>query len=144
MTLILATPVLVKQYRPLNFTQKTVGSQIFNFTNMWFCWNTRQLNYTQKSYGLNYLYSITHFGIYFYFGINCWCWNQEAPEFAIDNLPPGTGFTIRLLAFNPKGESDRVELRGSTLGVDTQKHIRYNNSNSKQQVVFSIGRYSWI
>jgi hypothetical protein len=50
---------------------------------------------------------------------------QEAPEFTIENLPPGTGFTIRLLAFNHKGESDRVELRGFTLGVDTQKHIRY-------------------
>jgi hypothetical protein len=50
---------------------------------------------------------------------------QEAPEFLVENLPPGTGFTFRVLAFNTKGESHRVELRGATLGVDTQKHIRY-------------------
>jgi hypothetical protein len=43
----------------------------------------------------------------------------------VENLPPGTGFTIRVFAYNAKGSSDRVELRGFTLGVDTQKHIRF-------------------
>jgi hypothetical protein len=43
----------------------------------------------------------------------------------VESLPPGTGFTIRVFAYNAKGSSDRVELRGFTLGVDTQKHIRF-------------------
>jgi hypothetical protein len=58
----------------------------------------------------------------------------------VESLPPGTGFTIRVFAYNAKGSSDRVELRGFTLGVDTQKHIRFLHILHLQSTYFFYPR----
>ena len=47
--------------------------------------------------------------------------NSHYPQFAVQNLPPGTGFNVAVYAVNEKGASERKILRLYTLKVIEQR-----------------------